>query len=335
MIWILLGVLVVLMTAPFVLSWYSTGRKKRTILDLPHDTSDMPFRHKMKPETDDTIKLDSLEAPVESRYDTPLFVEGKASFGEGSEVVACHARELMFSEKCRVASFADADEYLSIGKECELMGSAECGGDMDVADGSSFFDLFARRINFLGGASSAITDFSALKALKATQRLDKVEKNVRKVDDQEVIEKTIVTRHGLRVGKNAVIKGDVLSVIGIELDEGASIGGDIISHKAVTIGSKCNVLGDVSAEKDIELREGANILGNVISQKSIKLGIDSHVGGNLFAQDSVEIDDDVTIGTEGRMKSVIAGDTVSIHGRSTVYGRVRALRGGKASRNLQ
>lgn len=242
---------------------------------------------------------------------------------------------LLLSEKSRVTSFADADEYLSIGRECELAGSAECDGDMDIADGSSFFDLFARRIRFSGGASSDISDFRALRELRTGKKPGMPGKSIRKADDQELIEKTVVTRHGLRVGKNAVIKGDILSVIGVELDEGARIGGDIISKRAVTVGNSCNILGSISAEKDIELTEGANVSGNVISQKSIKLRSGSHVGGNAFAQDSVEIGNDVTVGIAGQMKSVIAGDSVSIHGSSTVYGRVRAICGGKVSINSQ
>ncbi len=329
MIWIYLGVFIVLMTAPFLLSWHYTGEKKRTILAVPCDTNDVPFRNAIGRDTDseDVIELDSLVAPAESIYEKPLYIKDNASFGKNAKLFAVHAKTLTISEQSHVASSLCADEYLSVGEGCELLGSAECDGNMDIADGTSFYDLFARRIRFFGGAYEAGSDSEAIKDLMAAKKPDEVVRNIRNVKDQEIIEKTVITRRGLHVGKNAVIKGDVLAVTKVKMDEGSSIGGNMISKKTMTVGKSCCVIGDISTEKDIELEDGAVIFGSVISQKNVKVGPGCHIKGNVFAQECIEIHENVIIGTEGQIKSVVAGDSISILGSSTVYGRVRAGRG--------
>lgn len=336
MIWLLLGMFLVLMVAPFVLSWYYTGKKKRTILDIPDETSDIPLSHVLtdNSELEHVERYNALSAPAKSLYENPLYIEGKASFGAHSRLNACHAKkELHLSKKCSSTSYLIAGEYLSIGEECALLGRTECGGSMALADGSFFYDLFARKIQFSGGALISDSNSKIIADLKASKKPDEIIRNIKCVDDFEIIEKNITTRHNLHIGKNAVIKGNILSSKGVVLDEGASVGGYIISRRTLVVGKNCKILGDISTERDIELEDNTTVLGNIISQKSIKIGHGCHVKGNVFAQASIEVCDDVTVGTTNQIKSIVAGDTISIRGKSTVFGRVRANRGGKLKTN--
>ncbi|MCQ2511769.1 MAG: hypothetical protein MJ092_00025 [Lachnospiraceae bacterium] len=265
MIWIYLGIFIVLMAAPFLLSWYYTGKKKRTILALSDDSSDIPFHNSSRHMTnsENVIKMERLDAPAESVYEEPLFIEGNASFGKNAKLSAAHAKTLTLSEQGYVTSFLNADEYLSVGEGCILMGSTECHGNMDIANGVSFYDLFARKIRFSGGPYEA--------------------------------------------------------------------GSDSEERKDLIVGAKEYVMGDISTENDIELDNDTVVFGNVISQKSIKIGSGCHIKGNVFAQECIEIHENVTIGSEKQVKSVVAGDSLLLFGPSTVYGRVRAIRGGRVT----
>lgn len=330
MIWIYLGLLTVLMIAPFVLSWQYTGEKKRTVLNLPDDTSDVPFHNAIRHVTDlkEVIMLESLDEKAESVYEKPLFIKGSAYFGKNSILFTAHAKQLIISENCHVSSSLDAEEYLSVGKGCKLLGSAECDGDMDVAEGTCFYDLFARKIKFSEGAIAFNFDSDETRDLISSEKKDEIVRNLRHVSDQEIVEKTILTNRNLHVGMNAVIKGDIFAVTKIGLDDGVKIRGCVISKKTITIGKLCYIIGDVSTESDIEIKDNAVIFGNVISQSNIKIGPNCHVKGNVFAQNCIDIYENVIVGVENHIKSVIAGDTIHIRGNSTVYGRVRAIRGG-------
>lgn len=329
MIWALLAALILLMAAPFVISWYYTGKTKRTILDIPSETSDVP-RHKIaeiKPEDIGAEMMESLDAPEGSGFEKPLWVAGMARFGAGTKLNVCHADRMVLSEQCTALSFLDADSYLSAGQGCALLESAECGGDMDIAAECTFHDLFAREIRFSGGA--VVDTEENIAAYQGMSKPDGISHNISQIDDEATIERSVITRRRLHVGKNAVVRGDIFAVIGVSMDEGASIGGNIISHHGVTIGEKCRIVGDISVEGNIALKDGAVVFGNVISQKAVIIGSNCRVYGNVFAQEGVELDSGTIIGTKGKIKSVIAGDTACICGNCTVYGRVRSIRGGK------
>lgn len=95
------------------------------------------------------------------------------------------------------------------------------------------------------------------------------------------------------------------------------------------VGKECYIFGDISTQKDIKLLGNTIVYGNIFSQKNITIGPNCLIKGNVFAQENVEIYENVTIGVKGKKKSLIAGNYLRIKGRSTVYGRVRAVRGGR------
>lgn len=319
------------MALPFIMSALYTMKNKRTILQVPDKTSEMPF-HSIVEKNDysgNLIKKENFEAPAGSVIEDCLFVKGRAFFGRDSKLSGVHAKKLIISERCQAESSLIAEDYLYVGECCSLLDSAECCGIMDIADGTSFFDLYSETIHFSGGSITPKDDCNDFMSLFSCEKPKITEKNIHIVEKEAVIEKNIMTRRRLDIGRDAVVKGFISSERKIRIGDSTMIGGDVISKNSLIAERDCLIVGDISAEKEIELKEKTVVLGNVISQKSIIIGTDCIIKGNVFAQNSVEINDNVTIGTDGQIKSVISGGTISILGNCTIYGRVRAVKGGK------
>lgn len=103
--------------------------------------------------------------------------------------------------------------------------------------------------------------------------------------------------------------------------------GPIISSMRVVVNSGSEVLGDVSSSGSVILEDNAFVNGSVFSDEDIIVGSNCIILGNIFSQGKVIIGDNVSVGTEGRVISVISGENMIVGKNVEVYGQVRSLNG--------
>lgn len=208
-----------------------------------------------------------------------LYGRGAIVLPPGTHVRAAQSRtRLTLGEGCEVVRWVDGEICLRAEKNCDLGISASSARELYVEVGCNFRRLYAPEI-FIGGASVPESPVS--------ERIEKeIERDIRRVKQGEIIEKTLVRKADLIIEENAVIYGSVKST------------------------------------GTLHVRAGTVITGNAVADGEVVLERGVRVGGIVFSQENALLGPGVQVGARGKIKSVIAKNRVVLSEGAHIYGYV-------------
>jgi len=163
----------------------------------------------------------------------------------------------------KVIRWAHAAKTVRAGHDCDLYGRISSESDIELESGCFFQRLHAPRISFGAGAAqedSAVAEISGQLVepissfIAAGRRL--VDGDL-EIPAREIIEGSIVTRGGLRIGAGAQILGSVKSNRHLTVDSGVLVAGSLISASTMRIGPDCQIGGPVIAEHEMLIESGS------------------------------------------------------------------------------
>ncbi|MCR4738966.1 MAG: leucine-rich repeat protein [Lachnospiraceae bacterium] len=232
-------------------------------------------------------------------YQKEIYVAENAYFtNKGTSIRAAYAaKKMVIGNGITVGRWVDANESLAVYDDCDLGVSATSGGILSIGKNTRFMRAYAPVIYF-GQYPGAFIDPMKGRDPKAfLLPIMKEKQDITYVTGEKMTEDRLAPY-------SIVSEGDTMIV------EGAILQGDIHTNKNVCIGSDSGVLGNVFAEGNIVIERGAFIAGNV------------------FSQECIEIENDVLIGREDSIVSVISRGKLTIKENTVIYGYVSSETGG-------
>lgn len=211
---------------------------------------------------------------------------------------ACARERMILGTGVTVERWVDAEQTLTVYDNCDLGMSAAAGKRLCVGQGCRFHRLYAPEI-LIGQHPDDLKDPMDGKkpGILEPAGPQPVVKNIKAVghemvNEQEEAEISIVTDQDLTIMEGVIVKGDICSRKGVRVCDGAV------------------VCGNLFAEEDVLIGAGAAVLGNVFTQ------------GNIIAEKQA------MFGRPGRIRSVVARETITFDKDTAVFGSVSCEGGG-------
>ncbi|HMK55302.1 MAG TPA: polymer-forming cytoskeletal protein [Dissulfurispiraceae bacterium] len=228
----------------------------------------------------------SLKSGNNATLRKEVYSRGDVHLGEENMIkaLACDGK-VTIGKGASFMRWLDAEGDVTISEDCHLGISATCDGVLSVAPGCRFMRLYGAPVII---AQSKITPAAGGKPVEFEPIANgaPTERGISSLPAHNVKNCNLIAEGSLSVGEHAVIHGHVKS------------------HGKIVLGASAVVIGNLFAEKDIEIGPGSRVYGSVFSQGSIKL------------------QRGVTVGSVGRIKSVIGKKGVTLEHGVTVYGYV-------------
>jgi len=163
----------------------------------------------------------------------------------------------------KVIRWAHAAKSIHAEQDCDLYGRISSEVEIGLQAGCLFQRLHAPRIVFgpppaqkdSAGASPPDQPAEPISSFIAARRRF-VDADL-EIPAREIVEGSIVTRGGLRIGAGAQILGSVKSNHHLAVDSGAFVAGSLISATTMHIGPDCQIGGPVIAEYEILIESGS------------------------------------------------------------------------------
>lgn len=221
-----------------------------------------------------------------------VYVKGSARLGQDNQLraIACD-EDIEVSKGTKLYRWLDAEGNVEVGEDCDLGVSATCAGRLSVAHKCSFQRLYGHPVVVETGGEAAAQGYLADAGIVLNVVEDKIERDISQIPRDSVKHSSIITNKKLIIEDNVIIYGHV------KVNEQLIIGAN------------------------------AQIAGNIFAEGDIRIGTGSHIGGTVFSQGDVILEKGVTVGSRGRIKSVVAKKSVSLHDGVKVYGLVNTERG--------
>lgn len=112
------------------------------------------------------------------------------------------------------------------------------------------------------------------------------------------------------------------------LPEALSVAGDLIARGDVRLGAGSTLGGSIHADGSVRLAANAIVTRSVYAEGDVHLETGAAILEHLVTRGSARLDAGASVGTEGRITTVLADNDVSLGPAATVYGRVVAGRSG-------
>lgn len=216
------------------------------------------------------------------------------------ELRAAYSRERMIlPENTKVIRWVDSRRTLAAYDGCQLGISASAGQRMCLGQGCRFHRLYAPEI-YLGQSPDALLDEKKGKDARIYRM--GVQKNQREnihyisdemINDEGVVDFTVVSGSNLEILQNLIVNGDIRS------------------HKSV------------------RLYDGAVVCGNVFAEKDVYLGRNACVLGSIFTQGNIYFEEGAVAGQRTRICSVVARGKITFEKNCFVFGYVDCESGGE------
>lgn len=218
----------------------------------------------------------------------------------GLELRAAYSRgKMILPANTEVIRWVDSDQTLAVYDGCNLGLSASARQCMCIGQGCKFRRLYAPEI-YLGQYPDSLMDEKKGKDPRIYRMgVQKAQReNIRyisndMINEEGVVDFTVVSRSNLEVLENLIVNGDIRS------------------HKSVRLYDRAVVCGNIFAEKDVHL------------------GRDACVLGNIFAQGSIYFEEGAAAGQRTRICSVIAREAITFEKNTFVFGYVDCEAGGE------
>ncbi len=227
----------------------------------------------------------NIELERSVRFNKEIYVEQDIEFGDNTVLRAVAGeRKVFIGKNSKIIRWADADELLVLKMGTNAGRSCSSPKKVVVEPGCRFSNIFSPVIemrNYIQVLDDVPNDVAVQKTAPV---YIKIIRNIKRVEDDEKLKRTIVTKHNLTIGAGAI------------------------------------VYGDIKASKKIYIKKNAVITGNIFADDSIIMENGVKVLGNVFAGESLYMGCSCQIGRMGRIKSAIAREHLVIGAGSVVYG---------------
>ncbi len=228
------------------------------------------------------------------RFNKEIFAEDDIQFSEHTFVRAVAGEKKVFiGENSKIVRWADAEELLVLKSGTNAGRSCSSPKKVVIEPGCRFSNVFSPVIemrNYIQVLDEVPNDVAVQKSAPV---YIKIIRNIKRVEDDEIMKRTIVTKHSLTIGAGAI------------------------------------VYGDVKTSKRLRIKKNAVITGNVFADDSIIMETGVKVMGNVFTSESLYMACSCQIGRMGRIKSAIAREHLIIGAGSVIYGYVATDKKGR------
>lgn len=226
-----------------------------------------------------------LNVPAGCKFSKEIYSAHDVQIGANTQIRALAGlNDITLACGVELLRWVDAESELDIGRYCHLGINASAGRRLRIGTSCSFQRLYAPEIVI--GKNIGVTVGSPVGTMPKKQ---------------EVSAKLI---HIDRVSSNETIAGSIIADSNLVLDE------------------NCVIHGSIHAGKRLHIRRGAYISGNVISDGDILIEENVSIEGDVFAQGCILVGYQCRIGSEGRIKSIVARKHVSLTEESIIFGYV-------------
>jgi len=226
-----------------------------------------------------------LDAPAGCKFSKEIYAAYDVRIGADAQIRALAGlNDVTLASGVQFLRWVDAESALDIGPSCHLGISASAGKRLRISKSCSFQRLYAPEI-VIGENTGAAVGSPA----ETMQKRGEASSKLIRMD---------------RVPSSETITGSVIADDSLVLDE------------------NCVIHGSVHAGKRLHIRRGAYISGNVISDGDILIEENVSIEGDVFAQGCILVGYQCRIGSEGRIKSIVARKHVSLTEESIIFGYV-------------
>lgn len=224
-------------------------------------------------------------------FDKEIYSEEDVVLAKGTQARAITAKRLHLQEKNTVFRWSDGEEEMCAGRGCDLGISATSMEYLQVMENCTFHRLFAPQIDILSQNENKNQE---RRNPQTDERM-----GIETDSERELAEKDVKV-----IEKGRVINGNVITRYSLVIEEGVII------------------FGHVKSRKGIQVKKGAKIDGNMFANEKIVLEENVYLAGDLFSQQDICVGPGCVIGRKGKIKSVIAKESISLCENVTVYGYV-------------
>ncbi len=201
--------------------------------------------------------------------------------------------DMIIGQGVKIIRWIDAEGYLFIRDHCDLGLSASSASILSVGKNVHFKRMFAPII------------YLAMPIIKPNNHSDY---------------KYSLLPSSIRRDVNTVNTFDI---------QGSNIAEfSVVSKKDVKIFEDVVLQGHIKSEKGVRILDNSFICGNVFAKDDIYIGKNVIVKGNVFTHGNIYLEDEVTIGQEHHISSIVAGGRIDFGSNSKVYGYVHSELGG-------
>lgn len=225
-----------------------------------------------------------------------LYVRGDVVVGSENQLraLACEGN-VRLGGNSRITRWLDATGNIHAEMGCDLGISASCGGSLSMESGVVFRRLYAFPVR----AGAEMVEAAVL-----------TESTLDTPPELTVCEVAILSTAG---GADRNIS---------DVPPGSRISGSIITATSLVIGEGAVICGHIKTYGDLTLGKNVTVAGNLFAEGSVQIGAGSQIRGTVFTQDSVVLGYNVQIGTIGKIKSVIARNSIKLESGAKVYGYI-------------
>ncbi|MGM0379024.1 MAG: hypothetical protein ACQEQE_04705 [Bacillota bacterium] len=202
-------------------------------------------------------------------------------------------KSITLNQDSRVIRWLDAKNKVIIGNNCFLGTSISSENFLTIGNSCIFKRLYAPKI-IIGKTN----DYKSPSNLKISPMIFKsIKRNIKIINDQNTkgytFESSIMTKHSLTISSNIIIKGSI------------------------------------KTEKDLIIKSNVLIHGNIFADGNIIIGNNCKILGTIFSYNSITIRDFVQIGQQGKIKSIVAEENITLGYNFTMHGFISANKIGK------
>lgn len=228
-------------------------------------------------------------------FSREVYVKGSIQLGENTTVRGLAAEDsVVAGNRLNIIRWIDGNKTVIIGDQSSLGQSASSGELLIIGRQSSFKRLFAPKIVF-GKNTFYLEDDNDTPIVSVNRT---IERDIRiLVPDEET--------------KSYVFEGTIVTNKDLDITTGMVIKGNITTHGNLIVESNCIVHG------------------NIFAEKNVFIGKSSKVYGTIFSQENITLSDAVKIGVQGKIKSIVAREKITIGNNVTVYGYISCEKGGE------
>jgi predicted acyltransferase (DUF342 family) len=239
-----------------------------------------------------------------------VYVKRNAHIGEGNQMraLACDG-DVHISRQTKFLRWLDAEGSIKVEEGCQLGMSATCGRELSLARHCSFKRLYG---------------FPVITGLTA-------QTHWQEDGDAAVFEAEAAIREAAVVSATENYQpnnGEIIGFMGgadqklLTIPAHSRRDGNLITANSLRIGSHTVIRGHVKTHGAFVADTSVIIIGNIFAEGDICLGTGSRIYGTVFSQGRITCAKGVTIGSHGRIKSVIGRKGVIFDYGVRVYGLV-------------
>lgn len=221
-------------------------------------------------------------------FEKEVYVRGNACIGESNQLyaLACDG-DVSVLKGTRFLRWIDSEGSINVGEQCDLGVSATCTGSLSIASNCSFKRLYGFPVVTRGDSVlSSEEKYCSNKGEIPVFEVRCNDRNPLNIPPNSCEDYTYITSRSLTIGDNALVRGHVKAL------------GDIVTGECVTIA------------------------GNLFAEGDIHIGAHSSIRGTVFSQGRIILDQGVTIGSKGKVKSVIGKQGIILGYGVQVFGYV-------------